>query len=134
MKKFYLAFIAVALTACLFTSCSSDDEADFGYSKELLVGTWDLTHLETDGEWIDLNNWAYTQFKASISFYADGKYYGSGYFGTGSGTYVATGNKIKTYVDGKPYLTYTITSVDGNNMEGTMSDNSGSMGFKAEKR
>ncbi len=132
-KKFCLACVALVLAACTFVSCS-EEENGFNFPMETVYGTWNLTHLKTsDSDWLDLNSYPYTQFKASATFYSNGDYYGEGYFGTGRGTYEASGKKIVTYVNGKPYLTYTIKSLSGNKMEGSMSDQSGSMQFKAEK-
>ena len=58
----------------------------------------------------------------SISFYENGAYYGSGFFGNGSGTYKAYGKTIETFVDGEYYLTYTIVSLTDANAEVVMSE------------
>lgn len=137
MKK-HLVMMLTLLTMCFaYSSCSSDDDDEkFNYPMETLYGTWDLTDVQlSTGEWIDLTNWLYSQYRASITFKSDGSYIGNGSFGNGTGRYKAVGNTIITYVDGKEYLRYVVKSVNGNKMEGTIFDSSSSsMPFKATKR
>lgn len=56
--------------------------------------------------------------------------------GNGSGTYTAAGNTIVTYVNGKECIRYVVSyiSSDGIEMQGTVSDKSSSMEFKAKKK
>lgn len=96
-----------------FTSCSKDDDEDgFDYPMETLIGTWEGTDVYIDGKWYDITGYWYSDLQFSITFYDGGKYYGKGYFGTGSGTYTAKGKTIKTYVNGKPYYVYEVISLD----------------------
>lgn len=106
-------------SSMVFTGCSEDDEEKFDYPMKTLYGTWEGTgiYMESYNKWIDPSNWMYSEFQFSITFYEGGKYYGKGYFGTGSGTYKAKGNTITTYVDGEVYLRYDIKSLTANNAE-----------------
>ncbi len=80
-----------------------------------VYGTWDGIAVKVDGKWIDITDkYYYDDFQFSITFYEDGKYYGKGFFGTGSGTYKADGNVIYTYVGGKSYMNYRIVSLKNN--------------------
>ncbi len=134
MKKISVLMLAMLTMCFTFSSCSDDDDK-FDYPMETLYGTWDLTDVQlSSGEWIDLTRWQYSEYRASIRFNPDNTYYGSGYFGNGRGTYKASGNTIITYVDGEEYLRYTIKSVNGDRLEGTMYDGSSSINFKAEKQ
>lgn len=117
MKKYYLNMMIAMTVAILcvgFTSCSSDDDDDFEYSKEKLYGTWKMSEVKMseNGSYID---WPLKTTYAT--FNTDGTYSGSGYFGTGSGTYTAKGNKITTYVSGQVYIVYTILSLSGSTAE-----------------
>ena len=111
--------LVVLVSGLVFTGCSEDDEEKFDYPMETLYGTWEGTgiYMESNNKWIDPSNWMYSEFQFSITFYEGGKYYGKGYFGTGSGTYKAKGNTITTYVDGEVYLRYDIKSLTANNAE-----------------
>ena len=103
MKKFIL-LLAVATLA--FASCSKDDDGigQFDFDKELLYGSWAVTH------WGD-HPW---NFEAtSNTFYRDGTYFGTGIWGTGSGTYKVAGRRITTYVDGEMFMYYDVISIEG---------------------
>ena len=95
-----------------FSSCSKDDNDGFNYPMETLYGTWEGTHIYANGKWYDITGWMYSDMQFSITFYNDGRYYGKGYFGTGSGTYTASGYTIRTYVNGKSFYTYEVISLD----------------------
>lgn len=134
MKKVLFMMFILASLSCL-SSCSKDKEDDFNYPMETVYGTWEGTAIYSKGEWIDITHWWYEDFQFSITFYSDGKYYGRGAFGTGSGTYKANGNTITTYVDGEIYLTYDIISLTNEKAELTMYDKSGdSMRIKVAKK
>lgn len=100
MKRVGLALLLMLFTI-EFSSCSKDGEPTFNYPMEMLYGTWDGTGIYLDNEWIDVNSYWYKDLTFSISFYKNGDYYGSGFFGNGFGTYKASGNTIETYVDGE---------------------------------
>ena len=112
MKKLSIMMLLAALFTLCVTSCSSDDD-DFDYPMEQLYGKWETTDVNVDGQWYDVTRYPYTRFGMSITFYEGGRYYGTGYLGTGSGTYTVKGNTIKTYVDNELYITYTIKSLTG---------------------
>lgn len=67
------------------------------------------------------------------SFKSDGTYYGSGYFGTGSGTWSIKGNTVNTYVGGKLYASYEIISVTSTTSELKMSMGSDAIWIKCKK-
>lgn len=119
MKTKITLFLAI-LSIALFSSCSKEDDS-FDYPLETLYGTWEGTEIDAGTGWIDITSWLYSKYQFSITFYNDGTYYGAGYFGYGSGTYKAIGNKITTYVSGEKYLTYTIHSLYNSSAELTMS-------------
>lgn len=81
-----------------FISCSSDDDDNGDYDKSMIVGTWEMTAVKTSesGTYVD---WPFR--KTYATFNADGSYYGSGYFGTGRGTWSLKGNTLNTYVEGE---------------------------------
>lgn len=130
MKK--ILFLLAMLPMFVFSSCSDDD--DFDYPMETLYGTWNATDVKVDGRWYDVTTYPYTKFGMSISFRSDGTFSGKGYFGTGSGTYEATGNTIITYLDGEEYMSYTVNSLSDKNAELTMSMDGESIDIKAKKQ
>lgn len=111
MKKM-LSMMLIIASLVGFSSCSKDDEDGFDYPMETLYGTWEGTDVYIGGKWYDITSYWYSDFQFSITFYNNGKYYGRGYFGNGSGTYTATGNTIKTYVNGEPYYEYEVISLN----------------------
>ena len=114
MKKTILACLLLAAT---LIGCKKDNDSEsFNYNLNDLYGTWRVTEILSSGTWVDVTTWAGQQVftPTYATFRSDGTYYGSGYFGTGSGTYKAIGNTIYTYVDGSEYLRYTILSFSGN--------------------
>lgn len=112
MKKFLLLCVAIASVA--FVGCSDDDEPNFKYG-DAIYGTWDITHLkQKDGSWLDITSSIFDQFHASATFNSDGTYYGSGYFGNGSGTYKAKGTTIICYIENTEYARYNIHSLSDN--------------------
>lgn len=117
MKKNYLNMMIalfVAIVCVGFVSCSSDDDDDFDYSKEKLYGTWKMSEVKMseNGSYI-----AWPMKTTTATFNSDGTYSGSGYFGNGTGTYTAKGNKITTFVGGEVYIVYTILSLSGSTAE-----------------
>jgi len=117
MKKFYLnvmAALTVAILSVGFASCSSDDDDDFNYSKEVLYGTWKMSEVKMS----ESGSYLKWPFKTTTAtFKSDGTYSGSGYFGNGSGTYTAKGNTITTFVSGNVYMVYTVISLTGSTAE-----------------
>ncbi|MBT9636506.1 lipocalin family protein [Segatella copri] len=92
MKKYLFFLLALVVASFAFISCSSDDDSDNGdYDKSMIVGTWEMTAVKTSesGTYVD---WPFR--KTYATFNADGSYYGSGYFGTGRGTWSLKGNTL----------------------------------------
>ena len=110
MKYLKIAGI-ICLFAFLYVSCSDDGEddesfiSDFDYPAETLYGTWEIK------KW-GVVNWSYLTSKTTTAtFYSDGTYYGKGYFGTGTGTYEATGSYIYCYIDNELFCNYEVLSL-----------------------
>jgi len=111
MKKILFCLMALVMMA----GCSKEDEPTFNYDLDILIGTWRVTHVMQDnGAYLDVTTTiAEMVFEPTYAtFNADGTYYGSGEFGTGSGTYKAVGNTIITYVGGEEYLKYDVLSLN----------------------
>lgn len=116
MKKYLVLFLAVVTLLCV--GCKKDDEPDFNYNLEQIYGKWRITALlQEDGSWFNVtSSFAEKYFEPTYAtFYENGKYYGSGFFGDGWGTWKAKGNTLYTYVDGDEYLQYEIVSLEGIN-------------------
>ena len=112
MKKLFLLTAIIGFVMC---GCKKDkDELDVNQ----LHGKWKVTHVEIDGSY---QSWLLTS--TYITFYSDGSYYGSGYFGTGSGTYKVAGKTVITYVGNSEYYRYDVLSLSSNNAELKMYDN-----------
>lgn len=135
MKKNRLLMIMFASAALLFAGCSKDKDDDSPYKKEI-IGTWDGIAVKTSSGWIDITSSYYSDYQFSITFHEDGTYYGTGYFGTGSGTYTLNDNTIVTYVNGNEYYRYDIYSVSGNvaHLKMYSTRSSSSIEIKARKR
>lgn len=130
--KLYLFLLIMASAVC-FSSCSKEDS--FAYPMSQLYGKWKATELLVGGKWYNVTKYPYTKFGMSITFYEGGTFYGTGYLGTGSGTYKTKGdNQIVTYVDGDEYATYTVNSLSDNNADLTLTMGSESLRMKAEKQ
>ena len=133
MKRLLFVLMSV-LTLGLCTVSCSKDEPDFDQS--IIIGTWDVTEVYTNGKWVDITSSYYSELQANITFKDGGQYYGKGYFGTGSGTYTYDGKVIKTYVSGKLYYTYEVVTLAQTACELIMTDSSGksSIKIRAKKR
>lgn len=95
----------------VFSSCSKDDDMDLGnfdYPLAELFGTWKASTIHASGRWIAVSD--YPRYNMSITFNKNGSFSGEGYLGNGSGTYKVSGKTITTYVDGKVYATYYVSS------------------------
>ena len=114
--------ISIVCLGLIVTSCS---KSKFNYPMESLYGKWNVTDIRLDNGWIDITVYPYTKFGMQITFYSDGTFYGSGYFGNGSGTYEAEGNIIQTYLNGEEYFRYQVKSLSNTKAELTMFDRSG---------
>ena len=128
MKKQLFLMLTLVVATVAFVSCSNDDD-DNQYNSDI-VGTWKITEVKTSqsGSYID---WP---FKATYaSFKSDGTYYGSGYFGNGSGTWSIKGNTVNTYVGGELYASYEIISVTSTTSELKMSMDGESIWIKCKK-
>ena len=113
MKKtfHFIMFIALSIMSIMFLSCSKNDDVDLGsfdYPTSELFGTWKASVIHANGRWIVVSD--YPQYSMSITFNDDGTFKGEGYLGYGSGTFKLNGKTITTYVDGKLYATYYVSS------------------------
>jgi heat shock protein HslJ len=107
-RNFFLAMLMI-ISSITFTSCSNnDDDEQLSPYATAIIGTWKITHYGSQSYWL---TWKKTTTKAT--FYSDGTYSGSGYFGYGTGTYTLKGSHITCYIDGLVYTQYDIISVDG---------------------
>ena len=130
MKKYLFILLILVVTSFAFVSCSSDDDDDNQYTSAI-VGTWKLTEVRMS----ETGSYITWPFKTTYaSFKSDGTYYGSGYFETGSGTWSLKGNTIKTYVDGKLYVSYDILSVTSTEAELKMTADDASLWIKCKKQ
>lgn len=134
MKKVFL-FLMLAVVSTAFTGCSSDDD-DFNYDVEHLIGKWQITEIEMDGRYVDVTKPPYyPEFPLTYAtFNTDGSYYGSGIFGTGSGTYKTKGNTVICYVDRTEYARYQILNLSGTQCELKMSKNNESVNIRCIKQ
>jgi heat shock protein HslJ len=124
MKK--VLFLLALVLPMMFSSCSSDDDNSSMFTMEELYGKWSATAVKVNGEWIDITKYPYNlKYSMSITFYQNGTYYGSGYFGNGSGTYKVSGNTISTYIDGELYFKYIVKSLSNGIGEVTMEEGNG---------
>ena len=128
MKKQLFLLLTLVVATVAFVSCSNDDD-DNQYNSDI-VGTWKITEVKTSqsGSYID---WPFKTTYAS--FKSDGTYYGSGYFGNGSGTWSIKGNTVNTYVGGELYASYEIISVTSTTSELKMSMDGESIWIKCKK-
>ncbi len=112
-------------------SCSSDDEPGTGI-EQAIIGTWDATHVKSQGSWVDITD--YPNLAISATFNSNGTYYGRGALGTGSGTYKVSGKTVKTYVGGDLYATYYVKTLSGKYAEATITMGNSSLELKLAKR
>ena len=132
MKKYLFFLLTLVVASFAFISCSSDDDSDNGdYDKSMIVGTWEMTAVKTSesGTYVD---WPFR--KTYATFNADGYYYGSGYFGTGRGTWSLKGNTLNTYVEGELFASYTIISATSTVSEMKMSIGDEAIWVKCKKQ
>ena len=127
MKKYLFLLLTLVVTSFAFVSCSDDDDNQY---NSAIVGTWKITEVKTSqsGSYI---GWPFETTYAS--FKSDGTYYGSGYFGTGSGKWSIKGNTINTYVGGELYVSYEIISVTSTTSELKMSVGGHAIWIKCKK-
>ena len=134
MKKLTIMMLLAAFFTLCVTSCSKDDDDSFAYPMEQLYGKWKAVEIKVDGRWYDVTKYPYTRFGMDITFYLNGKFYGSGYLGNGSGTYTVSGKTITTYVSGKEYAVYTVNSLNGNEADLTLRMGGETLQMKAKKQ
>ena len=134
MKKLTIMMLLAAFFTLCVTSCSKDDDDSFAYPMEQLYGKWKAVEIKVDGRWYDVTKYPYTRFGMDITFYENGKFYGSGYLANVSGTYTVSGKTITTYVSGKEYAVYTVNSLNGNEADLTLRMGSETLQMKAKKQ
>lgn len=129
MKQTLLLFAIVL--PLVFTSCSKDDDSNFNYDINTLIGTWEITEVDTGDGYV-----IWILGTTSTTFNADGTYVGKGYFGNGNGTYEAEGNTITCFVDSKEFLKYDVISLASDNCELKMytADEGTSIKIKCKKK
>ena len=127
MKKYLFFLLTLVVASFAFISCSSDDDDNGDYDKSMIVGTGEMT--AESGTYVD---WPLR--KTYATFNADGSYYGSGYFGTGRGTWSLKGNTLNTYVEGELFASYTIISATSTVSEMKMSIGDESIWVKCKKQ
>lgn len=124
MRKYLLAVLTIALMSIGFTSCSSDDddEASLSFTKEIIVGKWEITNIAGNNEhstWLAVGSEA--------EFKADGTC--KGWFSM-EDAYKIEGGRVKTYYaqTSEPMFVYTLLSQNGTTlsvrMNGTLDDKS----------
>lgn len=128
MKKFIFMLFAVVLSAMAVVSCSKDDTNEI---DDAIVGTWKLTEVKMN----EPGSYMTWPFKTTYaSFKSDGTYYGSGYFGTGEGTWSKKGKTVNTYVNGKLYVSYDVISVTSTDAELKMTMDGSNIWIKCKKQ
>lgn len=128
MKKYLFLLLTLVVTSLAFISCNNDD--DDNQYESAIVGTWKVTGVKTKAS----DSYMTWPFKTTYaSFNSDGTYYGYGYFGTGNGTWSIKGKTVKTYVDGKLYLSYEILSLTSTTAELKMSEGDEAIWIKCKK-
>lgn len=116
-KKLFQYLIVTIMAAVALPSCNKDskDEPNDVISKEQLAGTWESRQVLAGGQWVDTSTDSSLAFTAT--FYADGRYHGSGSVAEGWGTYVIKGDQVNVLYEGAVLLTYKIQSLNGNNAQ-----------------
>lgn len=128
MKKYLFLLLTMFLTSFAFVSCSNDDKDEI---DDAIVGTWKLTEVKMS----ETGSYMSWPFKTTYSsFKSDGTYYGSGYFGTGEGTWSKKGKTVNTYVSGQLYASYEVLSVTATDAELKMTMGDSSIWIKCKKQ
>ncbi|MCD8313517.1 MAG: lipocalin family protein [Bacteroidales bacterium] len=130
MKK---ALLAIAAVACVALAGCTKDETASPYADDI-IGTWSFTEVQINGSWINITSPLYAKYQTSATFYSDGTYYGTGYFGTGYGTYKLKNDILVCYVDGDEYMRYQILSLSNGFAEMIMTMGSSSMNIRCTKQ
>jgi len=136
MQRFLLILVGV-LTVSIFISCEKEEpKEEINFSK-LILGTWQVTHIEHDSVMVDITQPPYsaTFEYTSATFSSGGTYSSVGFFVTGSGTYTIQDNTIITYIDGEESYKYEIlslTKTDGT-MEAGMTGSTTTIKFQCKK-
>lgn len=136
MQRFLLILVGV-LTVSTFISCEKEKpKEEINYSK-LIVGTWQVTHIERDSVMVDITQPPYSTSigYTSATFSSGGAYSSEGFFATGNGTYTIQGNIIMTFIEGEENYSYEIislTKTDGT-MKAGMTGSFTTIKFKCKK-
>ena len=134
MKYKYTALVTFFIM--ILNGCSKDENIQFNYDIKILLGTWRITAIESNGNYINVIDYPGSAvFKATYAtFNSNGNYSGRGEFGNGVGTYTAIGNSITTFVDNKEYMKYDIISLSGTDCELKMFGTNNINGIKIKCR
>ena len=116
-----MLFLALALPMFAFVSCSDDDD-DNGVTltKETVVGTWNVTWAEQDGESMNVPSgaiWISLDDDNSYSVMFLNNYY--------VGTYTISGNTVTGTTTDPITERFTFTSLNGNTAEIDYSNSTG---------
>jgi uncharacterized protein YxeA len=125
MKKKMKKILSVLVIVLIAVACEKEEGSNFDYDINQVYGKWRVTHVKSEiGEdYLDVTTSVVEQYfePTYITFNKNGSYSGSGFFGSGSGTFKAEGKSITTYIDGEIYLVYTVISFSNSNFEVIMS-------------
>lgn len=128
MKKLLLIFFLLPLA---FSACSSDDDSkeEVTLTKDLVVGTWNITQYATDGSYQDAPSMAiFIQLKSDNSYFI--KFLTNTYIGT----YTISGNTVKGVTTDPITEYFKFESLEGKKAEISYSNSDGGKyKFKATK-
>lgn len=109
MKKLLLFFAAASMTLAAYSQ--NNENSGFDYDPKIIAGTWTVANI-VSGTGED-QPWPHE--KTSVTFFENGNISGTGYFGSGFGTYKLSGKSIVCYVDGYEYVRANVVRFSDNN-------------------
>lgn len=98
------------------TSQNGDSADSFSLNREELIGQWKVTEAKYDAG-ATLTAWEYEDTFAT--FHENGRYEGSGHFGTLDGVYSIEGNTITVLTGNQPVILYEVTALSEGHLEWT---------------
>ncbi len=106
MKKLFQLFMLSIMVLAPLSSCNDDsDKPDFIIDPALIIGTWESTTVEINDVMTNVDKNSTNYF--TMTFYSDGRFYGTGYLmdGWNWGSYVINGDDVMVLYDGAIKLT-----------------------------
>ena len=105
MKHLFIAM----LMALAFASCKKDEPEVFNFDKDVLVGSWNLTQVDTGGGYFDTTGYVndINVYPIHSEFYNDGSYIDNNV----SGTFKAVNTTISVYVSDSVYFDYYVITL-----------------------